>query len=78
MTNLNRNRVTGREVMFSPEMTLTPKTEEFISCKKNKARFINVLFDYLRGKGMETIQAKTDADLLIALTAVEFSKTGIL
>ena len=75
VTHLKRNLVTEREALFSPEMKLTPKKEEFLLCKKNKARFVNLLSDYLRGKGLKTIQAKADADLLIVLTAVECSKT---
>ena len=57
-------------------MRFTTKTEEFLSCKKNQSYSVNVVSDYLRGKGLRTVQAKADADLLIVLTLVKCTNTG--
>ena len=70
-----RSRTVGREVLFSEEMILTTKKEEFLSNKANKSRFIKMLATYLANRCVHVIQAKDDADVLIVQTAVDFSRS---
>ena len=75
VAHLKRARTLGREVVFTPSMKLTTTKEEFLSCTKNKSRFIKELANYLKTKGFDVSHAKGDADLLIVQTAIFSSKT---
>jgi len=50
------------------------KKEEFLSSESNKSRCLKALGCYLQEKGLKNTQAKSNADLLNVLTAVEFSR----
>lgn len=60
----------GPIVHFTPTMPLKLKKEIFLSNKTNKQTFINFLSEVMREKGIDTIHAEGDADLLIVNTAV--------
>lgn len=59
----------GVEVHYTGDMTLQMKSDEFLSNKENKQRFIKILTDKLEQKGCEVHQARGDADILIVKTA---------
>ena len=42
-THLRRAGSVGREVLFTEDMNLCMKKEEFLSCKENKSRFLKIL-----------------------------------
>ncbi len=67
----------GREVIFTQEMQLIMRKEEFLSSKSNKSRFLKALGSYLQERGLRIVQAESDADLLIVQTAVEISRHSI-
>lgn len=74
MAHIKRSRIVGREVNFSPAMKLTTSKEEFLSCTKNKSKFLTRLGDHLSSKGFQIHHATGDADLLIVKTAIASSK----
>ena len=74
MAHSLRSRTVGREIFFTADMQLKLKKEEFLSCKKNKARFICALADHLRAKGVSVSQASGDADVPIVEAAVASSR----
>ena len=61
------------KIHFTPEMKLTVKKDEFLSCKSNKVRFLQFLRKILEENAITVIQAPGDADLLIVQTAVKSS-----
>ena len=54
-------------------MVLDIKRERFLSNKKNKQKFLNLLKRNLLKQGYDVHSAEEDADLLIVLTAVELA-----
>ncbi|XP_013394769.1 uncharacterized protein LOC106162148 [Lingula anatina] len=73
-THLRRsNSIMSTAVMFTGEMKLQSRKEEFLANKENKQRFIKFLGDKLERAGVEVIQAAGDADLSIAKAAVASS-----
>ena len=76
LAHIRRNRLIGQEVLFTDDMKLTTKKEEFLSNKSNKSRFVKFLANYLEKKNLKTIQARGDADVLIVKTAIEQSKVS--
>ena len=55
-------------------MFLDIKKERFLSNKKNKQKFLNLLKRKLVKQGYDVHSAEEDADLLIVLTAVELAE----
>ena len=55
-------------------MVLDIKKERFLSNKKNKQKFLNLLKRKLLEQGYDVHSAEEDADLLIVLTAVELAE----
>ncbi len=53
----------GQEVLFTADMKLTTKKEEFLSSKTNKSRFVKFLSSYLEDKKITTIQATGIANI---------------
>ena len=74
MAQSKRSRIIGREIFFTADMQLKVKKDEFLSCKKNKARFICALAVYLRSKDFVVVQASSDADVPIVQAAVDSSR----
>ena len=74
MAHSQRSRTVGREIFFTADMQLKVKKEEFLSCKKNKARFICASADHLRAKGVSVSQASGDTDVPIVEAAVASSR----
>ena len=74
----HRRRLKGRKgvkVSFALDMNLTESKDLFLSDSTNKQRFINILGEQLHLSGSQVFHAKSDADLLIVLKAVESAKT---
>jgi hypothetical protein len=61
-------------VLFCPTLKLTTKKGEFLSCTRNKSRFIKELSGYQTTKGFKTTHADGDANLLI-VAAILASKS---
>jgi hypothetical protein len=61
----------GVAVHFTGDMTLKMKKDEFLCNKENKQRIIHLLTGKLEQSGCEVHQARGDADVLIAKTAVD-------
>ena len=59
---------------FQCHMVMTSKKQEFLASKANKQRFINIFSNKLQAAGCTVLHATGDADLLIAMTAVESSR----
>ena len=55
LAHIRRNRLIGQEVLFTDDMKLTTKKEEFLSNKSNKSRFVKFLAKYLEKKNLKTI-----------------------
>ena len=73
MTHIRRNRMQGQEVVFTLDMKLTLRKDEFLSNTKNKARFVCALLTHFREHSFTVLQAGGDADVLIVTTAVKLS-----
>ncbi|KAG1667442.1 hypothetical protein GQR58_018429 [Nymphon striatum] len=58
-------------VTFTKEMKLTMKKDIFLSNPQNKQRLLNMLSESLNENNCKTLHAESDADVLIAQTAVE-------
>ena len=70
-THLRRTGgVSGPEVKFTEDMTLSSKKQQFLANTQNKQRFINLLGKKMEEDGIRTLHAPGDADLLIVQTAV--------
>ncbi|CAC5426498.1 unnamed protein product [Mytilus coruscus] len=67
--------IIGTEVSFTDRTPFKSKKEIFLANNENKQNFINLLSGKMVEKGIETKHADADADVLIALTAIESSKT---
>lgn len=65
------------EVVFKPEMSLQARKDVFLSNKKNKQRFINLLSEALAANLCPTVCADGDADCMIVAQALESSKTQV-
>ncbi|KAG1676659.1 hypothetical protein GQR58_014154 [Nymphon striatum] len=62
---------TAPAVTFTKEMKLTMKKDIFLSNPQNKQRLLNMLSESLNENNCKTLHAESDADVLIAQTAVE-------
>ena len=60
------------------DMVLDIKKESFLSNKKNKQKFLNLLKRKLVEQGYDVHSTEEDADLLIVLTAVELTEICLL
>lgn len=65
----------ARDVEFSPSMQLRMKKDAFLTNKRNKQHFINMLSSYLEKSGCEIRHADGDADVLIVSTALKAAET---
>lgn len=63
------------DICFTEDTEINVKQEDFLSNKFNKIRLINMLKVKLENNGIKTLQAESDADVLIVDTAVEMSET---
>ena len=61
----------GVSVSFTPEMKLTVTKDVFLSNPSNKQRFIEVVGQRLSARGCKVLHDQSDADVLIAKTAIE-------
>ena len=77
-THTERTKGTGigPKIHFSATTPLTVSKAVFLSNLTNKQAFINLLADRFRENEIDIICAEEDADLLIAKTAVDYSKIG--
>ena len=66
----------GPQIHFSATTPLTVSKAVFLSNLTNKQAFINLLTDTFRENVITAICAENDADLLIATTAIDCSKTN--
>lgn len=66
----------GPTVEFTRDMVMKSKKDEFLSNKRNKQHFINMLSERLQEAGCRTCHATGDADVLIAQTAVGCADIG--
>ncbi|KAG1671837.1 hypothetical protein GQR58_016250 [Nymphon striatum] len=62
---------TAPAVTFTKEIKLTMKKDIFLSNPQNKQRLLNMLSESLNENNCKTLHAESDADVLIAQTAVE-------
>ena len=65
----------GTKVSFTLDMNLTESKDLFLTHSTNKQSFIDFLGKALCLSGCQVFHAKSDADLLIVLKAVESAKT---
>ena len=65
----------GTTVIFTADMPITMKKEQFQANRRNKQQFIFMLSEELQKKNCKTHHASGDADLLIVLKAVESATT---
>lgn len=65
----------ARNVEISPSMHLRMKKDNFLTNKRNKQQFINMLSSYLEKSGAEVNHAEGDADVLIVSTALKTAET---
>ncbi|KAL5022362.1 hypothetical protein ScPMuIL_001517 [Solemya velum] len=78
MTHLKRAEgKAGPRVLFAPSMPLKSKKEQFLANIENKQQFINLLSEKMNEKGIRTVSAEGDADVLIAETGVKCSDEGL-
>ena len=76
-THLRRTKgVVGTRVIFDGRTTFKSKKELFLSNQENKHDFINLLGSHLKDKGCTVTHAPDDADVLIALTAVNEARSA--
>ena len=61
----------GPKVNFVGSMPLKTKKEHFLSNCENKQRFIDIFSSKLQEHGVKSLNAESDADLLIVQTAVD-------
>ena len=66
----------GPQVTFVESTPVVSKKEQFLSNGSNKQTFIDMLGRRLELNGCKVLHAEGDADLLIAQTAVESSRTN--
>ena len=75
-THLRRTKgIFGTKVSFTETTPFRSKKEAFLANSENKHNFILMLRRIMDSNGIETKQAPSDADLLIATTAVQSSIT---
>ena len=55
IAHAKRYTVIGREIHFTPEMKLTVKKDEFLSCKSNKEGFLKFLRKTLKENAITVI-----------------------
>ncbi|CAG2194071.1 unnamed protein product [Mytilus edulis] len=67
--------IIGTKVSFTDRTPFKSKKEIFLANIENKQNFINLLSAKMVEKGIKTKHADADADVLIALTAIESAKT---
>ena len=65
VTHARRGNEGGGEVLYTADMKLLMRKEQFLSCKANKARFLADITAHFRSKFVTVLQAKDDADVLI-------------
>ena len=71
ITHARRTKgVVGTRVIFDGRTTFKSKKELFLSNQENKQDFVNLLGLHLKDKGCTVTHAPDDADVLIAMTAV--------
>ncbi|KAK6171638.1 hypothetical protein SNE40_018084 [Patella caerulea] len=76
-THQRRSKTKANTVLsLSGDKIFKSKKEDFLSNVVNKVSFINLLKDRLSALGIAFRQAPGDADVLIAKTAIEASKSG--
>ena len=67
MTHRKRSKgAVGQKVMFTSNMPLKSKKENFLANADNKQNFINFLSERLQANGVNCIKAPGDADVMIA------------
>ena len=71
---MKRAKTSCPVIDFNEDMVLDIKKERFLSNKKNKRKFLNLLKRKLLEQGYDVHSAEEDADLLIVLTAVELAE----
>ena len=71
MAHITRSRTVGKQTLFTKDMQLKVRKEEFLACKSNKQRFIDLLAEHLTNKNFTVRQARADADVLIVQTAIQ-------
>ena len=78
-THAERTKGTGvgSQINFSSTTPLTVSKEVFLSNLTNKQAFINLLTDPFKENGITVICAENYADMLIATTAIDCSKTNL-
>jgi hypothetical protein len=75
MTHMRRSKGHVVDVLFTEDMPCRIKKELLLTNKRNKQRFINLLVTKLTEKGVSTVQAQDDADVLVAESAIELSQS---
>ena len=76
-THLRRSKgAVGPKVLFSSNMSLKSKKENFLANTDNKQAFIDLLCDKLQEKNIRILNADGDADVLVAMTGIECAKMG--
>ena len=73
-THLRRSKnKRGKLVKFSLSMKLSMDKEKFLANKQNKQEFLRFLISYMNSANLYTKQSFSDADVLIAKTAIDIS-----
>ena len=79
-THLKRSKkvIPAHDVQLAPHLSFNSDSKEsFLANRHNKQSFINMLSDAMKARGMQVLQAKDDADQLIANTGLEISNEFI-
>ena len=71
LTSEDQKNKYGRLVKFSPNMKLSMYKEKFLANKQNKQEFLRFLVSYMNSANLYTKQCFSDADVLIAKTAID-------
>ena len=73
--HLRRSKGTSSAtVLFTENMLLKMKKEDFLRNADNKQRMINLISEKLELSGVNVLHAKADADYLIVMTSIEYAK----
>jgi hypothetical protein len=72
VTHQRRSKgVMGTYVMFTKETPFRSKKEVFLANNSNKQAFINMLGEALQDRGISSVHATADADVIIVKTTIE-------
>ena len=75
VTHMRRNKgQRSTDIIFTESMPCKVKKELFLSNKRNKQRFINLLSAKMMEQQINVHNADDDADLLVVQTALDFAK----